>query len=81
MKIVKDKKWPGMYRIKLDDGTLTEMANLTRAKDAMAAAKELEELKKLQAELEKAEMALGASQEAAGEFCTLPATPIQGYLK
>ena len=29
-----DSKWPEMYRVRLPDGHLTDMANLTRAKDA-----------------------------------------------
>jgi hypothetical protein len=29
-----DAKWPGMYRVRLKDGQLTDMANLSRAKDA-----------------------------------------------
>ena len=31
-----DKTWPGMWRVRLVDGWLTEMANLSRAKDAAA---------------------------------------------
>ena len=34
--IVPDAKWPGMYRIRRPDGSLTDMVNLTRAKDALA---------------------------------------------
>jgi hypothetical protein len=34
--IVADAAWPGMYRVKCPDGTLTEMINLARAKDALA---------------------------------------------
>jgi len=34
--IVPDAKWPGMYRLKLPDGSESEMVNLTRAKDAFA---------------------------------------------
>jgi hypothetical protein len=33
--IVADAKYPGMYRLVLPDGTLTDMVNLTRAKDAL----------------------------------------------
>jgi hypothetical protein len=29
-----DAKWPAMYRVRLPDGQLTDMVNLTRAKDA-----------------------------------------------
>lgn len=34
-RIVPDAKWPGMYRIRCPDGSLTDMVNLTRAKDAL----------------------------------------------
>ena len=34
--IVPDAKWPGMYRIRRPDGTLSDMVNLTRAKDVCA---------------------------------------------
>ena len=34
-RIVPDAKWPGMYRIRLPDGSLSVMVNLTRAKDAL----------------------------------------------
>jgi hypothetical protein len=34
--IVPDAKWPGMYRIRHPDGSLTDMVNLTRARDALA---------------------------------------------
>ena len=33
--IVPDTKWPGMYRLRLPDGSLSVMVNLTRAKDAL----------------------------------------------
>ena len=33
--IVPDAKWPGMYRIRRPDGSLSDMVNLTRAKDAL----------------------------------------------
>jgi hypothetical protein len=29
-----DGTWPGMWRVRLPDGSLTDMVNLTRAKDA-----------------------------------------------
>ena len=29
-----DVRWPAMYRVRKPDGTLTDMVNLTRAKDA-----------------------------------------------
>jgi hypothetical protein len=35
-KILPDTKWPGMYRIRRPDDTLTAMVSLTRAKDALA---------------------------------------------
>jgi hypothetical protein len=31
-----DQTWPGIWRVRLVDGWLTEMANLSRAKDAAA---------------------------------------------
>jgi hypothetical protein len=39
-RIVPDAKWPGMYRIKRPDGSLTDMVNLTRARDALRAVME-----------------------------------------
>jgi hypothetical protein len=33
--IVPDGRWPGMYRIRLTDGGLSDLINLTRAKDAI----------------------------------------------
>jgi hypothetical protein len=33
--IVPDAKWPGMYRIRRPDGSLSDTVNLTRAKDAL----------------------------------------------
>ena len=33
-RIVPDPKWPGMYRIKRPDGSLSDIANLTRCRDA-----------------------------------------------
>jgi hypothetical protein len=35
--IVPDKTWPGMWRVRMPDGHLTDMVNLTRAKDAAVA--------------------------------------------
>jgi hypothetical protein len=35
--IVADAQWPGMYRLRLRDGRLSDMLNLTRAKDRLAA--------------------------------------------
>jgi len=35
--IVADEKWPGMWRVRHSDGRLSDMVNLTRAKDAAAA--------------------------------------------
>jgi len=34
--IVADERWPGMYRVKLGRGQLSDMLNLTRTKDALA---------------------------------------------
>jgi hypothetical protein len=31
---VADKEWSGMYRVRRSDGSLTDMVNLTRARDA-----------------------------------------------
>jgi hypothetical protein len=36
-RIVPDKRYPNMYRLKLSDGSLSDMVSLTRAKDALAA--------------------------------------------
>jgi hypothetical protein len=35
--IVPDQRFLGVYRLKRTDGTLSDMVNLTRAKDALAA--------------------------------------------
>jgi hypothetical protein len=35
-RIVPDPKWPGMYRVRRLDGSLCDMINLMRAKDAIA---------------------------------------------
>src|SRR5262249_19600805 len=35
-RIVPDAKWPAMFRLRLPDGSLSEMVNLPRAKDALA---------------------------------------------
>jgi hypothetical protein len=32
--VVPDRDWPRMYRVQMPDGRLTDMVNLTRAKDA-----------------------------------------------
>ncbi len=32
-----DSEWAGMYRVRLPDGRLTDMVNLSRAKDATVA--------------------------------------------
>ena len=37
--IVADERWPGMYRVKLRRGQLSDMLSLTRAKDALASRK------------------------------------------
>jgi hypothetical protein len=36
-RIVADVKWPGLYRLRFPDGSLSDMANLTRVKDALRA--------------------------------------------
>jgi hypothetical protein len=36
LRIVPDGRWPGMFRLRLPDGSLGDMVNLTRAKDALA---------------------------------------------
>jgi hypothetical protein len=36
-RIIPDERWPGMFRLLLPDGSLTDILNLTRAKDALAA--------------------------------------------
>jgi hypothetical protein len=36
-RIVPDEHWPGMYRLRLRDGGLSDMVNLARAKDTLAA--------------------------------------------
>jgi hypothetical protein len=38
--IVPDEHYPGMYRFRLPDGSLSDIVNLTRAKDALAALRE-----------------------------------------
>jgi hypothetical protein len=35
-RIVPDAAWPGMYRLRLPDGSLSDIVNLKRAKDALA---------------------------------------------
>jgi len=35
MKLVPDEKYPTMWRVQYDDGTLSDMFNLTRAKALM----------------------------------------------
>jgi len=34
--IVADEHWRGMYRLRLSNGSLTDMTNLTRARHALA---------------------------------------------
>jgi len=36
-RIAPDAKWPSMFRLRLRDGGLSDMVNLARAKDALAA--------------------------------------------
>jgi hypothetical protein len=38
--IMPDEKWPGMYRLKRADGSLSDMVNLTRAGDTLARSNE-----------------------------------------
>jgi hypothetical protein len=38
--VVPDERWQGMYRVRLADGSLSDMLNLARAKDLVAAASE-----------------------------------------
>jgi hypothetical protein len=38
--IVPDTRWPDMYRLRFPDGSLSDMVNLTRAKDALARMKD-----------------------------------------
>ena len=40
--IVSDAKWPRMYRLKHADGSLSDMVNLTRAREALASFAERE---------------------------------------
>jgi hypothetical protein len=40
--IVSDAKWPGMYRLKRADGSLSDMVNSTRAREALASFAERE---------------------------------------
>lgn len=35
MKIVPEEKYPGMYRLEYDDGTVSDFANFTRINNAM----------------------------------------------
>ena len=35
--IVEDDRYPGMWRVRMSDGSLSDMVNRTRAKDAAAA--------------------------------------------
>jgi hypothetical protein len=35
-RIVPDGNYPGMYRLRLPDGSLSDLVNLTRARDALA---------------------------------------------
>jgi hypothetical protein len=42
-KVVPDPARPGMWRVRWPDGRLSDMTNLTRAKDAVACFKETEE--------------------------------------
>ena len=35
-RVISDASWPGMYRVRWPDGTLSDMVNLSRANDAVA---------------------------------------------
>jgi hypothetical protein len=41
-RIVVDERWSGMYRLRLPDGSLSDMTNLTRAREALASFAERE---------------------------------------
>jgi hypothetical protein len=41
--LVPDAKYPGMWRVRWPDGSLSDIVNLTRAKDALASFLETEE--------------------------------------
>jgi hypothetical protein len=45
-KVVPDSTYPNMYRVRWPDGRLSDMVNLTRANDAVAAFLETEERRK-----------------------------------
>ena len=34
VRVVPDERWPGMWRVRYPDGRLTDLVNITRAKDA-----------------------------------------------
>ena len=40
IEVVPDTPWPGMWRLRTPDGTLSDLVNLARAKDAAMAAAE-----------------------------------------
>jgi hypothetical protein len=40
--VVPDADWPGMWRVRMPDGRLTDMVNLSRAKDALRALEALD---------------------------------------
>ena len=35
--VIEDERYPGMWRVRRPDGSLTDMVNITRAKDAATA--------------------------------------------
>jgi hypothetical protein len=35
VKVMKDSKYPGMFRVRYPDGTLSDMVNISRAHDAL----------------------------------------------
>lgn len=66
--IVKDPAYPGMYKIRLDDGYLSmDSYSLTRAK---------ENVKKLQEKSIKVHMPRNRPEKATGKICTLLATTL-----
>jgi hypothetical protein len=40
--IVPDARWSDMYRLRFPDGSLSDMVNLTRARDALSALKSVQ---------------------------------------
>jgi hypothetical protein len=40
-RVVPDEHWPGMFRIRRPDGSLSDMVNLTRVRDALCSIREV----------------------------------------